>query len=95
MTNLLKKFVAFKQLVIISNSVAVTETSDIAPVSRKEFLDIQETMGYRFTRNRVFFFCLRLVVLFLLSIYICHMLLVQLLKRVVFRAVDWIVFSRL
>ena len=56
MTNLLKKFVAFKQLVIISNSVAVTETSDIAPVSRKEFLDIQETMGYRFTRNRVFDF---------------------------------------
>ena len=49
MTNLLKKFVAFKQLVIISNSGAVTETSDIAPVSRKEFLDIQETMGYRFT----------------------------------------------
>ena len=56
MTNLLKKFVAFKQLVIISNSVAGTETSDIAPVSRKEFLDIQETMGYRFTRNRVFVF---------------------------------------
>ena len=56
MTNLLKKFVAFKQLVIISNSVAVTETSDMTPVSRKEFLDIQETMGYRFTRNRVFVF---------------------------------------
>ena len=56
MSDLLKKFVAFKQLVIISNSVAVTETSDIAPVSRKEFLGIQETMGYRFTRNRVFVF---------------------------------------
>ena len=32
-----------------SSPVAVTESSDIAPVSSKEFLDIQITSGYRFT----------------------------------------------
>ena len=36
-------------MVVNSNSVAVTETSDVAPVSRKEFLDIQATIECRFT----------------------------------------------
>ena len=36
-----------------SNPVAVTQTSDIAPVSGKEFLDIQATKECRFTLKRV------------------------------------------
>ena len=32
-----------------SNPIAVTYISDIAPVSRKEFFDIQATIEYRFT----------------------------------------------
>ena len=32
-----------------SNLVAVTATSDIAPVSRKDFLDIEATIECRFT----------------------------------------------
>ena len=32
-----------------SNPVAVTYTSDIAPASRKEFLDIQASIACRFT----------------------------------------------
>ena len=36
-------------MVVNSNSVAVTETSDVAPVSRKEFLDIQATIECRFS----------------------------------------------
>ena len=31
------------------STVAVTESSDIVPVSSKEFLDIQETIEYGFT----------------------------------------------
>ena len=36
-----------------SNPVAVTQTSDIAPVSSKEFLDIQATIECKFTLKRV------------------------------------------
>ena len=37
----------------VPNFVAVSETSDIAPVLSKEFLDIQATVGYRFTLKHV------------------------------------------
>ena len=37
------------QVVVGSNLVAVTQTSDIAPVSNEEFLDIQATIECRFT----------------------------------------------
>ena len=36
-----------------SSPVAVTETSDIAPVFSKKFLDIQPTIECGFTLNRV------------------------------------------
>ena len=36
-----------------SNPVAVAYTSDIAPVSNKDFLDIQATIECRFTLKRV------------------------------------------
>ena len=36
-----------------SNPVAVTQTSDIAPVSSKVFLDIQATIECKFTLTRV------------------------------------------
>ena len=40
-------------LVFGSIPVAVTETSDFAPASRKEFLDIQTTIECGFTLKRV------------------------------------------
>ena len=40
-------------MVMSSNPVAVTSTSDIAPILSKEFLDIQATTEYRFTLKRV------------------------------------------
>ena len=40
-------------MVLSSNPVAVTETSDMAPVLSKEFLDIQASMKYRFTLKLV------------------------------------------
>ena len=40
-------------MVVGSNPVAVTETSDFAPVSSKEFLDIQATIECGFTLKRV------------------------------------------
>ena len=40
-------------MVVDSNPVAVTETSNFAPVSSKEFLDIQVTAECRFTLNHV------------------------------------------
>ena len=36
-----------------SSSVAVTKSSDIAPVSRKEFFDFQATIECGFTLKRV------------------------------------------
>ena len=40
-------------MIVGSNPVSVTETSDIAPVSTEEFLDIQATTECRFTLKRV------------------------------------------
>ena len=40
-------------LVVGSSPVAVTNTSDFAPASSKEFLDIQTTMECGFTLKRV------------------------------------------
>ena len=40
-------------MVLGSNPVAVTKTSDIAPGSSKEFLDIQATMECGFTLKHV------------------------------------------
>ena len=40
-------------VVVCSNPVAVTKTSDIAPVPSKEFFDIQATVECRFTLRRV------------------------------------------
>ena len=46
--------VSFTNKVVVGlNLVAVTETPDIAPVSSKEFLDIQVTIRCRFTLKRV------------------------------------------
>ena len=36
-------------MVVGSNPVAATKFSDTAPVSSKEFFDIQATIGFRFT----------------------------------------------
>ena len=41
------------KVVVGSNLVAVTQTSDIAPVSSKEFLDIQPTIECSFSLKRV------------------------------------------
>ena len=40
-------------MVLGSNPVAVTSPSDFAPASGKEFLDIQATIEYGFTLERV------------------------------------------
>ena len=40
-------------MVLGSNPVAVTSSSDLAPVSSKEFLDIQATIECGFTLKRV------------------------------------------
>ena len=40
-------------MVLGSSPVAVTYTSDIAPVSSKEFLDIQAAIGCGFTLKRI------------------------------------------
>ena len=40
-------------MVVDSNPVAVTQTSDFSPVSSKEFLDIQVTTECRFTLKHV------------------------------------------
>ena len=40
-------------MVVGSSPVAVTSTSDIVPVSSKEFLDIQAAIGCGFTLKRV------------------------------------------
>ena len=40
-------------MVVGSDPVAVTKTADIAPVSSKEFLDIQATAECRFTLKRI------------------------------------------
>ena len=40
-------------MVVGSNIVGVTETSDIAPVSSKEFLNIKATIKCRFTLKRL------------------------------------------
>ena len=40
-------------MVLGSNPVAVTSTSDFVPASSKEFLDIQATIESRFTLKRV------------------------------------------
>ena len=40
-------------MVVGSSLVAVTKTSDFAPVSSKEFLDIQATIECGFTLKRV------------------------------------------
>ena len=45
---------SFPNLVVAgSNTVAVTSTSDIAPVSSKEFLDVQATIEFKFIFQRV------------------------------------------
>ena len=38
---------------MLSSAVAVTETSDISPLSSKEFLDIQATIECEFTLKRI------------------------------------------
>ena len=40
-------------MVVGSSSVVVTKTSDVAPVSSKEFLDIQPNIECGFTLKRV------------------------------------------
>ena len=40
-------------MVVGSNPVAVTQTSDIAPALSKEFLDIQATTEWKFSLTRV------------------------------------------
>ena len=40
-------------MIVSSNPVAITYTSDIAPVLSKEFLDIQATIECRFTLKSV------------------------------------------
>ena len=40
-------------MVVDPSPVAVTQTSDFAPVSREEFLDIQATIDCGFTLKRV------------------------------------------
>ena len=40
-------------MIVGSNLVAFTKTSDIAPVLSKEFLNIQATVEYRFPLKRV------------------------------------------
>ena len=47
--DLVRKRTLFSNLFVASNPVSVIWTSDIAPVSRKEFLDIQATIESRFT----------------------------------------------